>query len=145
MLQQTQVATVVPYYLSWMKRFPTIEALGRAREDQVLKAWEGLGYYSRARRLHAGARRVIERFGGEVPTTVDELRSLPGVGDYSAGAIASIAFGRRAPVVDGNVIRVLCRQFGLDGDPNKAATKRTLWAVAEALIPTARRATSTRR
>jgi A/G-specific adenine glycosylase len=135
MLQQTQVATVKGYYERWMKRFPTVSALARAPEDDVLHAWQGLGYYSRARNLHRGARAVVTEHGGAVPKGVEALRSLPGVGPYSAGAIASIAHGERAAIVDGNVVRVLCRLFGLRGDPSRAPLKNELWKIAEALVP----------
>ncbi len=113
MLQQTRVETVVPYYRAWMNRFPTVEALAEADEDEVLRAWQGLGYYSRARRLREGARVVRERFGGSLPPSSLELRDLPGVGEYTAGAVASIAYGEVVPAVDGNVKRVLARLFDL--------------------------------
>ncbi len=135
MLQQTQVATVVPYYERWMRRFPSVSALAQAADDDALRIWQGLGYYSRARGLVRGARAVVDRFGGRLPEDVDTLRSLPGIGPYTAGAIASIAFERRAAVVDGNVIRVLCRSFGLAGDPRRAPLEKTLWALAEQLVP----------
>jgi A/G-specific adenine glycosylase len=135
MLQQTQVTTVLRYFPGWMRRFPTVRALAAAREADVLHAWQGLGYYSRARRLHAGARVIVERHGGELPREHAKLLALPGIGAYSAGAIASIAFGERQPLVDGNVIRVLARRFGLRGDPSKAPLKRALWQVAGELVP----------
>ena len=135
MLQQTQVATVLPYFEHWMKRFPTIAALAAAEEDDVLQVWQGLGYYSRARSLLRGARAVADERGGELPRSVDELMKLPGIGPYSAGAIASIAFGRRVPVVDGNVNRVLCRVFGLRGDPQRAPLKARIWQLAGDLVP----------
>jgi A/G-specific adenine glycosylase len=135
MLQQTQVSTVVAYYSRWMARFPSLEALAGASEDEVLGAWEGLGYYARARHLLAGARAVLERHAGELPSTAAELRELPGIGAYSAGAIASIAFGRREPVVDGNVRRVLCRLEGLRGDPTRAPLARRLGEVARRMVP----------
>jgi len=138
MLQQTQVATVLRYFSRWMQRFPTVRALAQAREADVLHAWQGLGYYSRARRLHAGARVVVERHAGELPREHSALLALPGIGAYSAGAIASIAFGERAPLVDGNVIRVLARRFGLRGDPNKLPLKRALWQLAGELVPAKR-------
>lgn len=134
MLQQTQVATVTAYYEAWMRRFPDVTALARAHEDEVLHAWQGLGYYSRARRLLAGARAVVERHGGRVPDDVAELRTLPGIGPYSAGAIASIAYGRPEPLVDGNVTRVLTRLFALRGDPARAPLKSELWQRARDLI-----------
>jgi A/G-specific adenine glycosylase len=135
MLQQTQVATVRGYYERWMERFPTVAALARAEEDDVLHAWQGLGYYSRARNLWRGARQVLSVHGGRVPRTLAALRELPGVGPYSAGAIASIAHGERAAIVDGNVARVLCRLFGLRGDPARAPLRARLWAIAEELVP----------
>jgi A/G-specific adenine glycosylase len=138
MLQQTQVSTVLPYFERWMQRFPNVTALARASEDEVLHAFQGLGYYSRARSLRRAAQAVVERFAGELPKSVAELLSLPGVGPYSAGAIASIAFEARVPVVDGNVIRVLCRLFGLDGDPARAPLKQELWRVADELVPESR-------
>lgn len=138
MLQQTQVATVLDYYRAWMRRFPTLRDLASAREGEVLHAWQGLGYYSRARRLHAGARAVVERHAGKLPSDRASLLALPGIGPYSAGAIASIAFGAREPLVDGNVVRVLTRLYGLRGDPGKAPLKQRLWALAGELVPAER-------
>lgn len=138
MLQQTQVATVVSYFTRWMQLFPNVRALASASEDEVLHAWQGLGYYSRARSLRRAAQAIVERFEGELPRRIDELRSLPGIGPYSAGAIASIAYGERTPVVDGNVVRVLSRLFALRGDPNKAEGRRAIWERAESLVPDAR-------
>jgi A/G-specific adenine glycosylase len=135
MLQQTQVSTVLPYFARWIARFPDVASLARASEDDVLHAWQGLGYYSRARSLRRAALAVVERFDGELPRSVDALLSLPGVGPYSAGAIASIAFGQRVPVVDGNVVRVLCRLFALRGDPGRAPLKHELWQKARELVP----------
>lgn len=135
MLQQTQVATVLPYYQRWMARFPTLESLASASEADVLSLWQGLGYYARARALHAGARHVLGVRDGRLPTSAAELRALPGIGPYTAGAIASIAFEQPAPIVDGNVIRVLCRVFGLAGSPLHQPLKGFLWELAEALIP----------
>jgi len=123
MLQQTRVETVIPYYGRWLERFPDIETLAAAEEDEVLRVWQGLGYYSRARRLHEGARVVRERHGGSVPGSSEELRDLPGVGHYTAGAVASIAFGEAAPAVDGNVRRVLSRLFDLP-DPSPIQLRR---------------------
>ena len=111
MLQQTRVQTVIPYYIRWMERFPDVRALALADEDDVLKLWEGLGYYSRARNLQEAARVVRERHGGSLPAGLEQLRDLPGFGTYTAGAVASIAFGVPAPAVDGNVRRVLSRLF----------------------------------
>jgi len=135
MLQQTQIATVIPYYERWLARFPTVETLAAAPLDDVLKAWEGLGYYSRARNLHAAAQRLVAGHGGQLPNTVEELLRLPGVGRYTAGAVASIAFGVRAPLLDGNVIRVLSRVFDVAGDVTQPATRQRLWQLAEALVP----------
>jgi A/G-specific adenine glycosylase len=135
MLQQTRVPAVVPFYTRFLQRFPTAEKLARASLDSVLKSWEGLGYYSRARNLHAAAHEVVTRFGGRLPATAAELRSLPGIGRYTAGAIASIAFGRREPLVDGNVARVLCRVFRIRGNPKEPRVQRTLWSLAEDLLP----------
>jgi A/G-specific adenine glycosylase len=119
MLQQTRVATVLPYYRRWLERFPSLESLAKAREEEVLVAWQGLGYYSRARRLLGAARVVREKYGGELPSSAEELRRLPGVGEYTAGAVASMAFGEVVPAVDGNVKRVLARLFDLP-DPGPA-------------------------
>jgi A/G-specific adenine glycosylase len=135
MLQQTQVKTVLGYYERWMQRFPTVRALASAEDADVLHAWQGLGYYSRARRLLSGARAVAERHGGQLPRDVNALLALPGIGPYSAGAIASIAFGLPEPIVDGNVVRVLCRLFALEGDPAKSPLKQRLWQLARELVP----------
>ena len=135
MLQQTQVATVIPYYERWLRRFPNVQALAQADEDAVLHAWQGLGYYSRARGLLSGARAVVERHAGKIPADLTELLALPGVGPYTAGAIASIAHGLRAAVVDGNVKRVLTRLYALRGDPARAPLHQELWSRAEALVP----------
>ncbi len=123
MLQQTRVETVLPYYGRWVERFPTLDALAEAEEDEVLKLWEGLGYYTRAHRLHEGARVVRERYSGELPRNKEGLRELPGIGDYTAGAIASIAYGEVVPAVDGNVKRVLSRLFDLPS-PSPSELKR---------------------
>jgi A/G-specific adenine glycosylase len=135
MLQQTQVATVIGFYERWIKRFPNVEALAAADENDVLRAWEGLGYYSRARNLQRAARQLVLLHGGRLPDTLEELRQLPGIGPYSAGAIASIAFGSDEPAVDGNIIRVLTRLFSLSGDPKRAPLQGRIWALARALIP----------
>ena len=138
MLQQTQVATVIPYYQRWMARFPEVAALAAAPQDDVLKCWEGLGYYSRARNLHKAAGEVMARFAGRLPPDVGDLLTLPGVGRYTAGAIASIAFGLDEPVLDGNVERVLCRALAIRTNPRQARTARTLWSAARRLIPPGR-------
>jgi A/G-specific adenine glycosylase len=134
MLQQTRVATVIPYWERWMARFPTVSALAEAPLDDVLAAWAGLGYYSRARNLHAGAQAVGARFGGALPARAAELREVPGIGPYTAGAIASIAFGERAPLVDGNVARVLARVFAIEHDIKSTAGGKALWAAAGELM-----------
>ena len=132
MLQQTRVETVIPYFERWLTRFPDIEALATASEDDVLRAWEGLGYYSRARNLHGAARVVRERYASELPSEYETLRELPGVGDYTAGAVASIAFGRVAPAVDGNVKRVLARVFDLEAPTAREQRERAAALVDEA-------------
>jgi A/G-specific adenine glycosylase len=138
MLQQTQVATVIDYYERWMKRFPDVAALAAAETEDVLHAWQGLGYYSRARNLREAARQIVASFAGRLPESIAELRSLPGIGPYSAGAIASIAFGADEPVVDGNIVRVLTRLFCLTGDPKRAPLHGRIWALARALLPSGR-------
>lgn len=134
MLQQTQVNTVIPYFQRWMKRFPTVAALAVAPPDEVMKAWEGLGYYSRARHLQAAARMVMEHHGGKVPETWQEVRRLPGVGDYTAGAILSMAFDRPVPAVDGNALRVFSRVALIREDVSKPGGKRLIAAVLEDAI-----------
>jgi A/G-specific adenine glycosylase len=135
MLQQTRVATVLPYYRRFLERFPDPPSLARADEEQVLALWSGLGYYRRARALRAGAREVTERYGGSLPADPAELRRLPGVGRYTAGAIASIAFGLREPVLDGNVRRVLARVLALDTEtPGRSEAERRLWTAAGELV-----------
>lgn len=134
MLQQTTVKTAIPYYRRFLARFPTARRLAAARPQAVLKCWEGLGYYSRARNLHAAARLVAARHGGRVPDDPAALRALPGVGPYTAGAILSIAHGRRAPLLDGNVARVLCRYLAIREDPRTPAARERLWAVARRWI-----------
>ncbi len=138
MLQQTRVGTVVPYYRRFLKAFPTVKALAAAPLDRVLKLWEGLGYYSRARNLHRAAQAIAGERGDLFPRSAAEWQHLPGVGRYTAAAIASIAFGERAAVLDGNVRRVLIRLFALDRPPAAPRTTRLLWAMAEALVPLSR-------
>ncbi len=135
MLQQTQVGTVVPYFVRFMERFPTVESLSGAEVEEVLLVWQGLGYYARARNLHAAARIVVRDHGGRIPSGVEELRKLPGIGRYTAGAIASLAYGRRAAIVDGNVARVLCRVDGIEEDPKQSGVRERLWRRAEELLP----------
>ena len=134
MLQQTQIATVIPYFQRWMKRFPTVDELATASLDDVLQLWEGLGYYSRARHLHQAAQTVASEHGGRLPQSVAALRKLKGIGPYTAGAIASIAFDLPAPVVDGNVARVLSRLLDLEEDVTKSNAKKRLWVEATALV-----------
>jgi A/G-specific adenine glycosylase len=138
MLQQTQVATVIPYYHRWLQRFPTLQSLADAPLDDVLKLWEGLGYYSRARNLHHAAQVVMHDFAGQIPSTVEGLLKLPGVGRYTAGAIASLAFHQDAPILDGNVIRVLTRVFAIATDVKEPATVAKLWQLSESLLPRGR-------
>lgn len=133
MLQQTQTATVIPYFERFITRFPTVHDLAAAPLEEVLRYWEGLGYYSRARNLHKAAQQVAQN-GGQLPRTPEQLRELPGIGAYTAGAIASIAFGQPAPVVDGNVTRVLARLLWLKGDLKTTAAQNQLWQIAQHLI-----------
>lgn len=138
MLQQTQVATVLPYYRRFLDRFPALPDLAAADLRDVLKAWEGLGYYARARNLHATARMVMEQQGGRLPADRRQLMALPGIGEYTAGAVLSIAFGQDEPAVDGNVRRVLCRLFAVEGDLRRADARRRLWDLARRLLPSGR-------
>jgi A/G-specific adenine glycosylase len=138
MLQQTQVATVIPYFLRFLQQFPTVADLAAADEQDVLRAWQGLGYYSRARNLRGAARAIVRDHGGRVPSTAEALRSLPGVGAYTAGAVASIAYNCRAPIVDGNVARVICRLDRIETDPRERPTLATLWRRAEEILPAKR-------
>jgi A/G-specific adenine glycosylase len=134
MLQQTQVVTVLPYYDRWLELFPTLASLAQADEADVLHAWQGLGYYSRARHLHKCARWVVEHCRGELPSNVDALRKLPGIGRYTAGAVASFAFNLPAPILDGNVSRVLARLINLVIPIDREPGKSTLWELAERLV-----------
>jgi A/G-specific adenine glycosylase len=138
MLQQTRVEVALPYFEGFLRAFPTIDALARAPIDAVLKRWEGLGYYRRAHHLHRAAREIVDRHGGRVPASLGDLRALPGVGPYTAAAVASIAFGGDEPVLDGNVVRVLTRLFRISGDPARAATRRVLESHARRLVPPGR-------
>ncbi|MDX1669177.1 MAG: A/G-specific adenine glycosylase [Limnobacter sp.] len=135
MLQQTQVATVIDYYHRFLSVFPTVFDLATAPEEQVMTLWQGLGYYSRARNLHACAQQVVERFGGQFPKTVAELESLPGIGRSTAGAIMSLGHQLPAPILDGNVKRVFCRLQGVAGYPEQSAVKKQLWHLAEHWLP----------
>jgi A/G-specific adenine glycosylase len=135
MLQQTRVDTVVPYYERFVRRWPTVGTLAAASIDDVLQAWSGLGYYRRARQLHAAATEVVDQHGGKFPSTAAGLAGLTGIGRYTSGAIASIAFGEAAPVVDGNVIRVLSRVYELRDDMRSSRGQKQVWARAEELVP----------
>ncbi|WP_181880877.1 A/G-specific adenine glycosylase [Crenobacter cavernae] len=135
MLQQTQVATVLDYYARFLARFPSVETLAEAPVDDVLAAWSGLGYYSRARNLHKAAERVMDVYGGAFPQARAELETLPGVGRSTAAAVAAFAFGEREAILDGNVKRVLTRAFGIAGFPGEKAVEKKLWALAERLLP----------
>lgn len=138
MLQQTQVATVIPYYERFMQRFPDVRALASAPDDEVLHLWTGLGYYARARNLLRAARIIVAEHGGEFPDTIDAVQALPGIGRSTAGAILSISKSQRHPILDGNVKRVLTRCFGIHGFPGETAVERELWSVADACTPAQR-------
>jgi A/G-specific adenine glycosylase len=135
MLQQTQVATVIPYFTRFCERFPDVAALAAAPLDEVLSLWAGLGYYARARNLHACARRIVEQFGGRFPLQARALSQLPGIGRSTAAAIAAFCAGEREPILDGNVKRVLARHFAVEGDPGTARVERVLWEKARSLLP----------
>lgn len=136
MLQQTQVATVIPYYERFMERFPDVAALAAASLDDVMRSWSGLGYYSRARNLHRAATVVMSEHAGILPRDAAALAELHGIGRSTAAAIAALAYGQRCAILDGNVKRVLCRYFAIDGDPASSLVERSLWALAETLAPT---------
>lgn len=135
MLQQTQVATVIPYFERFMERFPTVDALASAPLDEVLHLWTGLGYYARARHLHACAQALVARHGGEFPAEIESLIALPGIGRSTAGAILALSRGERHPILDGNAKRVLARVFGIAGDPSSSAVLKALWSQAEVCTP----------
>lgn len=135
MLQQTRVETVIPYYKRFLNRFPTLKTLARAPRSRAMKAWEGMGYYSRIRNLHDAVKEIVHRNGGIVPQTYEELVSLPGIGRTTAGAILSFAFHQDRPILDGNVRRVLARVFRIEKDPKDPETQRDLWQLSESLIP----------
>ena len=135
MLQQTRVDTVIPYYRRFLQAFPTIQSLAAAPLEDVLKLWEGLGYYSRARNLHRAAQVVVDEYGASLPADIETLLKLPGIGTYTAGAIASIAFGTAAPVLDGNVMRLFARLLDLEDDITQPATRKKLWRLAEHWLP----------
>ena len=134
MLQQTQVATVIPYWKRWMQTLPTIQKLSQAKPERVLKLWEGLGYYSRARNLQLAAKQIVTKYQGVFPENPAVIRKLPGIGPYTTGAISSIAFGLPEPIVDGNVTRILTRIFGIDKNPKDKATQIKLWSLAKTLV-----------
>ncbi len=135
MLQQTQVAAVIPYYRRFLDRFPELASLAAAAEDEVLALWSGLGYYARARNLHRAARAIMQRHDGVFPDAFDDILALPGIGRSTAGAIAVFAFGARHPILDGNVKRVFARAFGIAGFPGQTSTQALLWARAESALP----------
>ncbi len=135
MLQQTQVTTVIPYYARFLDRFPDVRALAAAPVADVMSLWAGLGYYTRARNLHRCAQVVVEQHGGEFPREADQLASLPGIGPSTAAAIAAFAYGARAAILDGNVKRVFCRVFGVEGFPGQSQVEKQLWERAAALLP----------
>ena len=134
MLQQTQVKTVLPFWERWMRELPTIEAVAHASSEKIHKLWEGLGYYTRARNLQKAARVILEEHGGRFPKAFDDILALPGIGRYTAGAISSIAFNQSTPILDGNVMRVLTRIFGIAGDPREKKTNQLLWQLATDLV-----------
>lgn len=135
MLQQTQVATVLPYYNEWFRRFPDFSALARASESDVLHAWQGLGYYARARNLHATAKTIVDRHGCRFPKSIEQMRQLPGIGKYTAHAVAAFAFDQSVPIVEANAARVLARIFNLQTSIDKTAGREFLWNRAKQLVP----------
>lgn len=139
MLQQTQVKTVMPYWERWMQSLPALESLARADSDKIHKLWEGLGYYTRVRNMQKAAQKIRDEHGGKFPETFGDVLALPGIGRYTAGAICSIAFNLPTPILDGNVIRVLTRVFGIEGDPREKRTNEHLWQLARDLVETASR------
>ena len=138
MLQQTTVAAVIPYFERFLNRFPTVAALAAGPENEVLRLWEGLGYYSRARNLYRAAKVIVEEYAGLFPSELNLLQALPGIGRYTAGAIASFAFDQRAPIVEANTLRLYCRLIGFEGDPRSRAGQEVLWSV-RLVNPIARR------
>ena len=135
MLQQTQVTTVLPYFSRWMAMLPTVKTVAEASEESILKLWEGLGYYSRARNIQKGAQLICKNHQCEFPTEFEKILALPGVGRYTAGAIASVAFNQDKPIVDGNVERVICRLMDFRDNAKSTAMRNTLWYLAESWIP----------
>ena len=141
MLQQTQVKTVIPYWERWMHELPTIQSVAKVRSTRLHKLWEGLGYYTRVRNLQKAARQIIEQHNGKFPANFDDVLALPGIGRYTAGAICSIAFDQPTPILDGNVIRVLTRLFGITTNPREKKTNARLWQLANELVHHASRIT----
>ncbi len=139
MLQQTQVKTVIPFWNRWMKQLPTIQKLAKTCEPRVLKLWEGLGYYTRARNLQKAAKQIVEEHDGTFPTDLESILKLPGIGPYTAGAISSIAFNKPTPVVDGNIIRVVTRLHGIRDNPKDKSVNEHIWFIANILVATAAR------
>lgn len=135
MLQQTQVATVIDYFHRFLKRFPTVDRLAAADEQEVLQLWSGLGYYRRARQLHAAAKKIVDQFEGVFPNDLAEIASLPGIGRYTAGAVASFAFDQRAPIVEANTVRLFCRLLAEEELPTDALVQKRLWGFSESLLP----------
>lgn len=135
MLQQTQVATVIPYYYRWLRRFPDIPTLASASESEVLHAWQGLGYYARARNLHAAAKAIVEQCDGVFPPSADELQKLPGLGRYTANAVATFAFGASVPIVEANTARLFARLLNLHARIDSGAGRESLWAFAASILP----------
>lgn len=135
MLQQTTVVAVIPYFERFLARFPTVAHLAKAEQSEVLRFWEGLGYYSRARNLHRAANVIVDQHAGKFPTDLETLLSLPGIGRYTAGAIASFAFNLRAPIVEANTLRLYCRLLAYDGDPRSKEGQQVLWSFAEQVLP----------
>lgn len=139
MLQQTQVATVIDYYHRFLQRFPNVRSLAEAPEQEVLTLWSGLGYYRRARQMHAAAQQIVSQHAGRFPKSIDSVLSLPGIGRYTAGAIVSFAYGHRAPILEANTVRLFSRLIGLCEDPRTAISQSTLWSFAERILPRAGR------
>jgi A/G-specific adenine glycosylase len=145
MLQQTQVKTVIPYWERWLRELPTIKSVANASPDKIHKLWEGLGYYTRARNLQKAAKQIVEKHGGQFPQNFDDVLALPGIGRYTAGAICSIAFNQPMPILDGNVIRVLTRVFGIAKNPREPKVNQKLWHIAEQLVSHAKSQSSQRK
>lgn len=139
MLQQTQVKTVIPYWNRWMRELPTVHSLAKANPAKIHKLWEGLGYYTRVRNMQKTARLIVTAHNGNFPSDFDKVLELPGIGRYTAGAVCSIAFNQPRPILDGNVIRVLTRVFGIDGDPKEKTINGQLWDLAECLVSESQR------